>query len=251
VTREITDVVAQLILPPAGPLLLMALGAFLAWRWRKSGIGLSVFGFVALWISSSGVTGHYLLQGLEPPPATESALASAKAIVVLGASRIQASPEYAGDVVNGEDLVRLRYGARLSRKLGLPLLVAGGKPYGGAQSEGRSMAQALETDFRTPARWIEERSSRTAENATEAYALLKPEGRTRIALVTSAWHMKRSRLAFAKAGFDVVPAPTGYASRGEARRLLDWIPSAEGLYATRTALWEWLGIAWYRLTGAA
>jgi uncharacterized SAM-binding protein YcdF (DUF218 family) len=111
------------------------------------------------------------------------------------------------------------------------------------------MAAALEEDFRTPARWIEEQSNTTAENAARAFAILRPEGRVRIALVTSAWHMRRAELAFRKAGFDVVPAPTGYSSRAEAR-FLDWIPSASGLYATRTALWEWLGMAWYRLTGA-
>lgn len=248
--REITDVVAQLILPPAGPLLLMALGALLAWRWRVRGIGLCALGFAALSISGLGVTGEYLLRKLEPPPAAESALATAKALVVLGASRVQASPEYAEDIVNGEGLVRLRYAARLARRLDLPILVTGGMPYGGRQSEGRAMARALETDFKTPARWVEEQSTTTAENAVRALALLRPEGRTRIALVTSAWHMRRAQLAFAKAGFDVVPAPTGYASRGESRAL-DWIPSASGLYTTRTALWEWLGIAWYRLTGAA
>jgi uncharacterized SAM-binding protein YcdF (DUF218 family) len=146
--------------------------------------------------------------------------------------------------------VRLRYGARLARKLGLPLLVTGGKPYGGRLAEGRTMAAALEDDFKTPARWIEEESNTTAENAARAFSILRPEGRTRIALVTSAWHMRRAELAFAKAGFDVVPAPTGYASRGEPR-FLDWVPSASGLYATRTALWELLGVLWYRLTGRA
>jgi uncharacterized SAM-binding protein YcdF (DUF218 family) len=248
--REVTDLVAQLVLPPAGPLLVLALGALLAWRKRRTaGITLGVVAFSALWISSLGATGRYLLEQLEPPPAAESALATGKAIVVLGASRVQASPEYSDDVVNGEGLVRLRYGARLARRLDLPLLVAGGKPYGGARSEGRAMAAALAEDFKTPARWIEEQSSTTAENAARSFAILRPEGRIRIALVTSAWHMRRAQLVFAKAGFDVVAAPTGYASRGEARAL-DWIPSASGLYATRTALWEWLGIAWYRLNGA-
>jgi uncharacterized SAM-binding protein YcdF (DUF218 family) len=251
VPREITDIVAQLILPPAGPLLLLALGALLALRrWRATGIALGVLAFAALWISSLGVVGDHLLRTLEAPPAAEAALATAKAVVVLGAGRIQDSPEYAGDTVGAEGLVRLRYGARLARKLGLPLLVAGGKPYGGRLSEGRTMAAALEEDFKTPARWMEEESTTTAENAAHAFAILRPEERTRIALVTSAWHMRRAKLAFAKAGFDVVPAPTGYASRGELR-LLDWIPSAAGLYATRTALWELLGMAWYRLTGAA
>lgn len=248
--REITDVVAFLLLPPCGPLLLLACAAALAWRRRRAaGVALGVFAFAALWVSSLEVLGRHLLHSLEPPPAAQSALASAKAIVVLGSSRIQGSPEYAEDIVNGEGLVRLRYAARLARRLDLPILVAGGMPYGGTQSEGRAMARALETDFKTPARWVEEQSSTTMENASRAYSILRPEGRTRIALVTSAWHMRRARLAFAKAGFEIVPAPTSYVSRGETQ-VLDWIPSAPGLAMTRTALWEALGIAWYRLRGA-
>jgi uncharacterized SAM-binding protein YcdF (DUF218 family) len=249
--RELTDVLALLILPPCGPLLLLASAALLAWRRRRvAGVVLGVFAFLALWLSSLGVLGQHLLRSLEPPPAAESALATTKAVVVLGASRVQGSPEYAEDIVNGEGLVRLRYAARLARRLDLPILVTGGMPYGGKQSEGRAMARALETDFRTPARWIEEQSSTTAENASRGYALLGAEGRTRIALVTSAWHMRRAELAFSRAGFEVVPAPTGYASR-QATSALDWIPSSGGLSATRAALWELLGIAWYRLRGTA
>src|SRR5262249_12371047 len=146
-----------------------------------------------------GVVGNHLLRTLEAPPASEADLGTAKAVVILGAGRIQGSPEYGADIVGSEGLARLRYGAHLSRKLRLPLLVAGGKPYGGHLSEGRTMAAALEEDFRTPARWIEEESSTTAENAAHAFAILSPEGRTRIALVTSAWHMRRAELAFRKA----------------------------------------------------
>ncbi len=249
--REITDALALLVLPPCGPLLLIAFAALLAWRQRRILASLlGGLGFAALWASSLGVVGQHLLRSLEPPPAAESALATAKAVVVLGSSRIQGSPEYGEDIVNGEGLVRLRYAARLARRLDLPILVTGGMPYGGKQSEGRAMAQVLEADFRTPARWIEEQSSTTSENASGAYAILRPEGRTRIALVTSAWHMQRSVLAFTKAGFEVVPAPTGYISREETG-ILDWIPRSEGLSATRAALWELLGVAWYRLRGTA
>ena len=246
--REITDVVANLILPPAGPLILLAIGALCARRWRRLGISLCVAGFASLWASSLGVVGHHLVRSLEAPPAPEAAIATTKAIVVLGAGRILGSPEYSADIVGAEGLVRLRYGARLSRNTGVPLLVTGGKPYGGRLSEGRTMEDVLEQDFKTPVRWIEEQSSTTAENAIGAYALLRPEGRTRIALVTSAWHMRRAQVAFAKVGFEVVPAPTSYVSQGETQ-ILDWIPSAAGLAMTRTALWEILGTAWYRLRG--
>jgi uncharacterized SAM-binding protein YcdF (DUF218 family) len=112
------------------------------------------------------------------------------------------------------------------------------------------MARVLQQDFNTPVKWIEDRSTTTAENAARSFAILQPTGHTRIALVTSASHMPRAERAFRKAGFDVIPAPTAYSSRRESK-LADWLPSAEGLYATRVALWELLGMMWYQLKGAA
>jgi uncharacterized SAM-binding protein YcdF (DUF218 family) len=251
VPRELTDAIGSLILPPGAPLLLIALGALLAWRRRlRAGAALGALGFAILWLACLGVVGTSLVRMLEPPPAAQAAFQGARAIVVLGARRIQDSPEYAEDVVGPEGLARLRLGARLARQTGLPLLVAGGKPYGGRLSEGGTLARALEEDFRTPARWVEGESRTTAENAAQAFAILQPEARTRVILVTSASHMRRAELTFRKAGFEVVAAPTAFASRGETH-LADWLPSAGGLAATRTALWEILGIAWYRLRGFA
>jgi uncharacterized SAM-binding protein YcdF (DUF218 family) len=248
VPREFTDPVALLLLPPAGPLLLLALGAIL-WRRRKHvGLTLVLLGFAALWLSSLEIVGHSLIRTLEPPPVSQSELANASAIVVLGGARIQASPEYGEDTVSPQPLARLRYAARLARSSGLPILVTGGKPYGGTLSEGEAMARALKQDFNTPATWIEDRSNTTSENATLSFAILQPTGRTRIALITSAWHMPRARLAFRTAGFDVIAAPTSYYSRHDAK-VTDWLPSAEGLYATRVALWELIGVVWYKLRG--
>ena len=246
--REFTDPLALLLLPPAGPLLALVLGAIL--RRRRKGIGLAIglLGFMALWLSSLELVGNSLIQRLERSPASEAELAKAAAIVVLGSVRIHASPEYGEDTVGTQALARLRYAARLSRATGLPILVTGGKPYGGGLSEGEAMALVLKQDFNAPATWIEDQSTTTAENATHSFAILKPAARTSIALVTSAWHMPRAQLAFRNAGFDVVAAPTAYTSRRESK-LTDWIPSAEGLYATRVALWEFLGLGWYKLRG--
>ena len=245
--RELTDAIAALFLPPASPLLLVALGAVLAWRRRlRGGAALAAFGAALLWLACLPVVGLSLVRLLEPPPAAEASFAGAQAIVVLGAVRIQDSPEYADDVPGPESLARVRYAARLARGTGLPVLVAGGKPYGGRRSEGEAMARVLQEDFQIPVRWIESESRTTAENAMRAIAILQPEKRTRVIVVTSAVHMPRSKLAFRKAGFDVVPAPTAYASRAEFR-LVDWLPGSNGLSATRAALWELVGIAWYRL----
>src|SRR5258708_16378884 len=115
----------MLLLPPAGPLLLLALGAILWRRGRRLGLTLGLLGFAALWLSSLEIVGHSLIRALEPPPVSQSELASASAIVVLGAIRVQDSPEYGEDTVGSQSLARLRYAARLARSTGLPILVTG------------------------------------------------------------------------------------------------------------------------------
>jgi len=243
--HALTDIIANLILPPAGPLLIAVAGLILARRRRHLGVALGAFGIVLLWVLSLPIVGSSLLRPLEPPPVVRNDLAGAEAIVVLGGGAIDFSPEYAGPVVVYQSWTRLRYGAHLARQTGLPILLTAGNPYGKV-AEAEVMASVLKTDYGLEARWVEKASLTTAENAARSFALLAPERKTRIALVTTAWHMPRAKRAFEAAGFTVVPAATGYISR-DGVRPLDLVPTASGLSQTRTALWELLGSLWYAL----
>jgi uncharacterized SAM-binding protein YcdF (DUF218 family) len=198
-----------------------------------------------LWALSSSVVGHALLSALEAPPADLEKLKSAQAIVVIGGGVVADSPEYGKTVLGGESLRRVRYAAYLARALNLPVLASSGNPYG--PPEAPAMADALR-ELGVQPRWIESASRTTAENAVESAKLLGE--RKRIALVTTAWHMPRARRAFQAAGFEVLPAPTAYIGRVEST-LLGFLPSAEGLQHSRIALREYLGMAYYRLTGKA
>jgi uncharacterized SAM-binding protein YcdF (DUF218 family) len=241
-------VLAHLILPPGGPLLLLASALFLIPRRRRAGLALAVLALATLWICSTWVVGNGLLRLLEPPPLPAAELKTAHAIVVLGGGLVVDSPEYSSDVPVPEALARLRYAAQLARESALPILLAGGNPYGGSVSEARAMEIVLK-DFGVEARWLEAQSATTAGNASATYALLAPEKRLRVVLVTSAWHMPRAERAFRRAGFDVVPGPTSYTARLP-MRAIDFLPSAYGLGQTRAALWELLGILWYKVRGA-
>jgi len=243
--RWLTDIVAFLIMPPAGPLIVLVAGLVLLGRWRRAGIWLASLGAASLWICSMPVFGGGLMRWLEPPPLAPDALAKASAIVVLGGGVVPDSPEYRAPALSPESLVRLRYAARLGRDSALPVLVSGGSPYGGPP-EAEVMAEVLRTDFAAPPRWLESGSATTAENAAGAYAILAPEKRTRIVLVTTAWHMPRAERAFRRAGFEVIPAPTGYRGARELR-LIDFVPTSAGLSQTRVALWELAGMLWYSM----
>lgn len=239
-------ILTALTLPPAGPLLLAALGLLLRRRPRL-GRFLAWSGLVLLWLLSTPVVTRSLLARLEDLPPLDPALAKgAQAIVVLGGGSYLAAPEYGGDTVSRWSLERIRYAARLQRETRLPLLVSGGAPLGGV-AEARSMQAALEKEFGVEVRWVEDASADTRGNARLSAPLLREAGVRRVLLVTHAWHMQRARAEFAAAGVEAVPAPTGYESRLPLTPL-DWLPGPGGLWAGRIALHEWLGRLVQRLT---
>lgn len=238
---------ATLVLPPAGPLLLAVLGLLLLRRWPRFGKALAWSGLVLLWLLATPAVTKPMLAALEDVPALDPARTKgAQAIVVLGGGSYWAAPEYGGDTVSRWSLERIRYAARLYRITGLPLLVTGGAPLGGAP-EGRSMRDALERDFGVKVRWVEDGSFNTRENARYSARLLEQAGVKRVLLVTHAWHMQRAQEAFAAAGLDVVAAPTGYETTGPLTAL-DYLPRPGGLWAGHIALNEWLGRLVQRFT---
>jgi uncharacterized SAM-binding protein YcdF (DUF218 family) len=180
------------------------------------------------------------------PPATPERLQGVQAIVVLGGGVVRDAPEYGMAQPNGYLLARLRYGAHLAKGTGKPLAFSGGIGWaavdGGIAPEGEVARRVLSQDYGLAPRWTDAESRDTRESALRTRDLLAPEGIKRIALVTHAWHMPRAVHEFERAGFTVVPAPTGFASP-EVRPLLEWLPSADGLTLSRLVLREALGRA--------
>jgi len=236
-----------LALPPAGPLLLAALGLLLMRRWPRFGKTLAWSGLALLWLLATPAVTKPMLAAIEDIPPLDPARArSAQAIVVLGGGSYPVAPEYGGDTVSRWSLERIRYAARLQRQTGLPVLVTGGAPLGG-MPEGRSMKAALEKDFGVAVRWVEAASADTRENARFSVPLLREAGVKRVLLVTHAWHMRRAQSAFAAAGLDAIAAPTAYETTSPFL-MTDLLPGPGGLQAGRIALHEQLGLIVQRLT---
>ncbi len=234
-------ILTALALPPAGPLLLAALGLLLMRRRPRLGRSLAWGGLVLLWLLATPAVTKPMLAAIEDVPPLDIAQAKdAQAIVVLGGGSRFAAPEYGGDTINSRTLERLRYAACLQRESGLPLLVSGGAPWGGTP-EARSMRAALEQDFGAGVRWIEDASADTRGNARLSAPMLREAGVKRVLLVTHAWHMRRALGEFAAAGLETVPAPTGHLAEGP-RIATDYLPSATGLALGHLALHESLGL---------
>ncbi|HUF80684.1 MAG TPA: YdcF family protein [Burkholderiales bacterium] len=242
-----TQAITAWLVPPGSLLLLAVCGALLiAGRRKRLGGALILLSMAALYALSTHFVADGLLASLEPPPLEPHADKSGEVIVVLGGGTYFSAPEYGVDTVGDLTLVRVRYAARLHRALAKPLMVTGGSPAGSLLAEADQMRQALQLDFHVPVKWSENGSNNTLENARLSYRVLKAAGLTRIYLVTHAWHMPRARLAFERAGFTVIPAPTGYTTRFR-RTLLDFLPSALALMRSRNYVREVIVIGWYHL----
>lgn len=244
----VKKLIALLLMPPLAPLIPICAGLLLL-RWRpRAGRVLAWSGLVLALLVTTPLVTDALLDGLEDIPVLQPAqLANAGAIVILGGGARTNAPEFGGQTVNRLTLERVRYGARLARQSGLPMLVSGGAP-SGSQPEAELMKTVLEEDFRLPVKWVEAASLDTRDNARMSAALLHTEGVKRVVLVTHAAHMRRSVEAFEAAGLAVIPAPTGFFRRGPADDTLPRLPNMNSTYAGSYAIHEWLGLLAYRLS---
>ena len=232
-------------------LLLGGLGVTMVRRWLGS--ALLLCGIAILYLLATPLVGERLLRLAERPlPVSPSGVAQApRAIVVLGAGAYRGAPEYEGDTVDALTLERIRYGARLQRQTGLPILVSGG-PRSAPVAE--SMRRALVEDFGVPVRWVEGHARTTYENAENSAAMLRAEGIDTIYLVTHAVHMLRSQESFERARLTVVPAATVFtvtdpvAKPGVSFR--DLVPRATTLTRSSYAVREFVGRLWYRFAYA-
>lgn len=198
-----------------------------------------------VYLAGTPAIGRLLIGSLETtPPLDLHQPVQADAIVVIGAGIYHKAPEYADDTINAAGLERLRYTARLYRTTHLPVVTSGGHPEGGT-AEATVMAEVLRDDLHVPVIWTETTSRTTRENALDCRQILPADVHT-IVLVTHAWHMPRAAWSFRKAGFQVIPAPTGFIG-SPPHRWQDWTPQPDGWNATTLAMHEWIGRIWYQL----
>ena len=231
-----------LLLPPAGPLLLAAAGAWVIARARRpgarrSGWALLVAGLALLWLLATPVIADALSRAAQRYGALDlNRPLHSQAIVILAGSYSRASaPEYDGaPAVGGRLLGRVAYGAFVAQRTGLPVLVSG------TRRETLAMQASLARNFHIATRWVEGGSRDTFENARFSARMLRAAGVSRIILVTDAEHEWRAAHEFASAGLDVLPAPERIWAQDE-RTFLSYLPSAVALEDSTDALYELLG----------
>ena len=208
------------------------MGMWMAW------LGL---GWAILFSIPAGV--HGLCKPLQDvPPPTDAVARRAQAVVILGAGRNLDAPEYGGVTVSRMSLERVRFGAQLAKRYGLPVLVTGGPPSRKGPSEAALMREVPDQEFGVPVQWVEADSLDTRDQGRMVTAMLREAGLSRALLVTHALHMRRALGEFSAGGLDLIAAPTGrYDGSGSGPWITRWLPNAEAAHFAWFASHEWLG----------
>ncbi len=242
-----------LVMPPFSLYLGVAFGFAAAklfkrtWM-RRAGLALACASAGSLVLMSVPFVAHALLDSLQVDAAIprDQVDINAEAIVVL-AGDIDCDPaEYGQDQPGALSLMRCRYGAVLAGRTGLPLLITGGVLRPDRRPVSHVLRDFVEDELHVAVRWTEDKATTTRGNADYSAAMLKEAGIARVALVTHAWHMPRSKRAFEHAGLTVLPAPMG-AHAGPSTFREGIVPRARAFRDSAWAIHEWIGRAWYWL----
>ena len=239
---------STLLLPPVGLLILMLpLLVALAWRDRRRSAWMGLAASLLLLALATPEVSQWLRYSLEREVVGHTAAAgqpSPGAIVILGGDTMQGGD---GPDIGPLTLERLRAGAALARRTGLPILVTGGPNRRSADPPlAMMMAQSLAADFGMPARWREARARDTHDNAVFSAAMLRAEGIGAAYIVSHGWHLPRAVEAFDRLGYPVTPVPVraAFAPDGSAG---SWWPRADAWSLSWYTLREWVGRLVYAL----
>ncbi len=239
-----------LILPPGGVVLLGVVGMLLyriKARWGMAFMGLAIG---LLYLLSMPLFSGALMRSLETYPALPASglhTMGADAIVVLAGGRLPRQPEYDGDTVTDNTLMRVRYGAWLKRRTQLPLYVSGGSVEKEEKPEAELMREVLQKEFNVEVNVVENKSKTTYENAKYTAELLKHNHHQKVFLVSTAAHLPRAVEAFQNFEVEVIPAPTVFTSKADDFSFMYVLPQSYALRNSYYALHEWLGRLWYNL----
>lgn len=247
----IKKTITPFILPPGIFILpVFLISFFLVFR-KRDRLALGILSVcVLLWALSTAPVANTLMWGLEADVAIPSD-ATGDVIILLGGGIIDGVPDLTGQAAPSQQMMgRVVAAVRLYKRLKLPIIVTGGsREEAGTIAEAPVVKRFLE-DLGVPAEMIieEDRARDTVENAQFSAAICRQKNYSRPIVLTSAYHLRRARMAFAAADMDVVLFPAYYLGSSDPKfTWMDWLPRARALYTSSMALHEYVGLLYYRI----
>jgi uncharacterized SAM-binding protein YcdF (DUF218 family) len=245
----VKKIIGPFLVPPGLFVVFLLVSSLWFFR-RKNRKASAVNFFLALlvWAVSISPVSDAMLRGLEaqfPLPGNPEG----DVIILLGGGVNDVAPDLSGIGAPSEEMMgRIITAVRLQRRLRVPVIVSGGRVFKNKGAEAPVVRRFL-VDLGVPEQEIitEERSRDTIENARYTSKICDRQGYSRVLLVTSGSHMKRTLLAFRKAGMEVIPFPSDFKSLGNKRYgWEDVLPDPGELKKVSTAMREYIGLLYYR-----
>ena len=199
---------------------------------------------------------HILVRSLESKFDPPASFPKASAIVLLGGATEPAVPprRYSETNAFGD---RIFHAIRLAKAHYAPYVICSGGIvkflHDTPQSEAATMADLLQEfgGFDSSSVIIEDQAKNTHDHGPKISEILLKRGlKKEIILVTTAMHMYRSVKIFKKYGFTVYPAPTDYwIEKKNQWNIFSFLPDANALFYSTTALHEYYGLLAYKVMG--
>ena len=248
----------MLFMPSCVLMASIALGVFLMLRaWRKGkrpgearfACGLTAASIEMLYLGSSPVVARWAAWALKKdyPPVDVKTLPVADAIVVLGGAMyateggngvVHLYAHHAGD--------RFKTGLAAFRAGRTPIMVFGGGSSGvpGAPTDGEwNRNRAIERGVPEKAAIAAGQALYTSDESQLLATLLRERGIKTVIVCTSAMHLQRAAGHYRGLGFEVVPLPSDFATRGAAESW-SWglmVPRGVAISQVDAAAKEWMG----------
>ncbi len=129
----------------------------------------------------------------------------------------------------------------------VPIIVSGGKSFGSIEADAITMENVL-IELGIPKDQIikEIKSRNTIENGLFTKSIIEKYKFKKIALVTSAYHMKRSVFVFKKLNIDIIPFATDYLCTYKRFNISYFIPDFSNLKSSNIAIHEYIGLIYYK-----
>ena len=205
--------------------------------------------FLVLIVSSNPLVGNYLMKKLEYPyqPIPISSIKEKDAIVVLSGGLHQAgNKKYSTYEFNDPD--RFFAGIDLIKKYKADKLIftAGQLPWSDKGLPEGYVLKDKAISLGIPGVILVTKKVKNTYEESLAVTKIIPNNSS-IILVTSAFHMQRSKYLFEKQGFDVMPYPVDFKSSIQNLTIISFLPKVEAFGKTSLYIRENIGRLYYNL----
>ena len=225
-----------------------------AWRWAKRWlVALLVFYYFLSTPLVAGILAAGLYHGYSPITQAKQVEGATAVVVLSGGSANYSARGYNVDVPSGPSAFRAMEAAHIHSLLNNPwIILSGGIGDTRYQStpEVKAMTNVLvEIGIPTDRIIMEPKSKNTYEQGINVTKLLEQYGIRQLVLVTSPTHMRRAQAVFAAHGFNTIAAISPLRSEGMTERTYSLLPSTRNLFASQSAMREYLAITYYWARG--